>query len=153
MITAVLLVMLATVKAEYDAFHPFCEINATYSMDCLELFPHINDTVKSFKTMDPAHGEYKWVQSNTDTFPFIRADRMNTVQGLTDQVQFYFDIQKDGTCVVTGRSVSTQMAYWDDNVNYCNVVNVLRKTRPAPDSYAPTTCKWVPENISVCNVV
>ena len=98
-------------------------MNVSYSnTDCSTLYSEIDTEIRSWVNGCPAKGFYA-VKEETSPL-YIWSTRETPARKYTDDQ--IFELTQNGTaCDVKARSRSQSHSYYDYNVNYCNLWNVL----------------------------
>ena len=107
-----------------DSFHADCHVSAQFdSISCENLYALFDAEIRAWgsSTTSPAQGIYNLKEETVNDY--IWSTRLTKNEKYTDDQLFEFAENNSG-CMVTGRSRSQSMSYYDYSVNFCNLWNV-----------------------------
>ena len=148
--TAALIAAAAAAPSDFpsfDSFHAHCGIATQISADCGTVYQTLSKELVNFQ--DPAHGLYQIKEQSNG---FVWVTRTTPTKHYVDDIEFTMaGANSNGGCSVTSKSRSQTLSYYDYNTNYCNMYNVLRKSGLSFTPLTTNECKWVPDDLSICD--
>ena len=107
----------------FSMFHAHCEIHATLKQPCDQVYSQVNDFVQQNKDTASPPGTYKLKEEKPSDY--VWSTRLTANKKYTDDQIFEVSSNANGGCNVHARSQSESLSYLDNNVNFCNMYNVL----------------------------
>ena len=121
----------ASVLASKDKFpsfswmHAHCEMTVPAGMDCTSAYVQLKQLTDT--SSDPASppGHYDAKESGDNDY--VWTVRTTANGQYKDDVIFEFSEDGDNQCYIHARSQSQSLSYLDNNVNFCNMFNIIKQ--------------------------
>ena len=108
----------------FDSFHAHCEITLTADKACGDVYNAIADVIANDKDTASPPGHYKTKEQKENDY--VWSTRLTANGKYTDDQIFELS-DKDGKCDIHARSRSQSFSVYDNNVNFCNLFNVIKQ--------------------------
>ena len=133
---------------KFDSFHAHCAMSADYpDTQCESLWTEMDAEIRSWNVTDPSGGVYSIYEEQDDSY--IWSTRLTRDRNYTDDQIFEFS-QVGTTCHVAARSRSQSNSYYDYDVNYCNMWNVMSRL-PTMEDLTLSKCQFYPTDpVTTC---
>ena len=127
----------------FDDFHANCALSATFgNTQCCQLWTIFDQTIKG-ETPDVGGGMYS-IYEETDC-DYVWCQRETPTHHYVDDIIFNFD-QQGEDCVVSAKSRSETMSYYDYNTNYCNMWNIFEDVNVPFTNLQYSDCQYHPSS-------
>merc|ERR1740117_389123 len=135
----------------FDSFHAHCAIDYEINAACPDTFSSFKDTLGAFQ--DPASPQGTYTSKQVTEGSEIWTTRVTANKKYTDNVRFNFKADGDDKCKIAAESQSISLSYYDYNVDYCNMFNVLRTVYPDIQikDVKESKCGYPADKISTCD--
>ena len=134
----------------FDSFHAHCAIDYEVDTPCADTYSTFKDTLDKFE--DPASPQGSYASKQETEGAEIWVERTTANKKYIDDVRFNFE-QDGDKCKVAAQSRSQSLSYYDYNVNYCNMFNVMRTVYPdlQISDVKESKCGYPADKISICD--
>merc|ERR1712032_187173 len=128
---------------KFDSLHAHCAMSTNYENTlCSALYTEMDHELRSWSTGGPAQGVYTIYEQEEGVY--IWSTRLTKNKQYTDDQIFEFS-QEGQACHVAARSRSQSHSYYDYDVNYCNMWNVLNELGGMGDIQT-SDCQFKPKD-------
>eukprot|EP00347_Sterkiella_histriomuscorum_P005487 403356427 len=126
----------------FDSLHANCGMTVIYkNQECGQVLGKLEEVIKSFNPEKQSQGLYKIKESDSD---YVWTTRETPTHHYIDDILFETS-QKDSDCVVTSKSRSQALSYYDYETNFCNMWAVHNTTNGFSD-LTTNNCTFVPSD-------
>ena len=137
---------------KFSSLHAHCEITVPADMACDQAYNALKQlTDKSADTANPA-GKYNPKEDASNDF--VWTVRTTANGKYKDDVIFEFNSASgEAQCNIHARSQSQSLSMLDNNVNFCNMFNIIKQVNPTiatGDNYKVGECKMNQSDFTQC---
>ena len=129
----------------FSGLHAHCEITAdNLKQSCDSLNKEFDTMLTNFK--DPSNGQYTLHASGAG---YTWATRLTKNKKYTDNVIFEFSDDGNGGCNLDAKSQSISLSFYDFDVNFCNMYNVIESSSIKGTKLNVKNCRFHPDDSKI----